>query len=151
MSLLISIHAPRERSDILLLQLLRGCSHFNPRSSWEERHILRSFDSQPIIISIHAPRERSDSSIDKFFWNFIKFQSTLLVRGATKQKIQAFQTILFQSTLLVRGATYIFSPGRGRWIYFNPRSSWEERLIGNIYDNPKLLFQSTLLVRGATH
>ena len=78
----ISIHAPHTRSDHLALDmanslqfqstlLIRGAttraasaittgSHFNPRSSYEERHI-RDFINE----------------------HMTKFQSTLLIRGAT--------------------------------------------------------------------
>ncbi len=56
----ISIHAPRERSDLILMSLL-----------------LQS------AISIHAPRERSDQDCVATIATIKTFQSTLLVRGAT--------------------------------------------------------------------
>ena len=56
----------------------------------------------------------------------------------------------FQSTLLMRGATSRARPRLVRHTYFNPRSSCEERLVvaGGRVDAWK--FQSTLLMRGAT-
>ena len=56
----ISIHAPRERSD----------------------DIAKTFKRMDVI-SIHAPRERSDAIEYGFTSESKKFQSTLLVRGAT--------------------------------------------------------------------
>mgnify|MGYP006968524586 CR=1 FL=1 len=80
---MISIHAPRERSDGTSLTLrlakslfqstllVRGATKNSPRRQRRQG------------ISIHAPRERSDKKF--FYWNkeVIRFQSTLLVRGAT--------------------------------------------------------------------
>ena len=57
----ISIHAPRERSDGIFLAQGVGVG----------------------FISIHAPRERSDSMLMKESAGLKIFQSTLLVRGAT--------------------------------------------------------------------
>ena len=82
----------------------RSCSHFNPRSSCEERrwryHVYMAAD---------------------------KFQSTLLMRGATRLARQSCNIAVFQSTLLMRGATGAAdrAPKAGD---FNPRSSCEERL-----------------------
>ena len=145
----ISIHAPRERSDLSDLQYFLSDTDFNPRSSWEERH----------------GKNRSDTSS-------YQFQSTLLVRGATSTAFVLLTNLQFQSTLLVRGATVYgwesairgmnFNP-RSSWeerqfkasdifivANFNPRSSWEERLTTGIRTSGKKTFQSTLLVRGAT-
>ena len=56
----ISIHAPREGSDL----------HLHTPSSQQD-------------ISIHAPREGSDIHCKGFFTRQVKFQSTLPARGAT--------------------------------------------------------------------
>ena len=101
----ISIHAPRERSDF-------GCLCW--MTTWN--------------ISIHAPRERSDFWILWHFNVMFKFQSTLLVRGAT-------------GSLLYDDSVHK---------YFNPRSSWEERPSIGFLSIAVIEFQSTLLVRGAT-
>ena len=57
---MISIHAPREGSDIRL-------------TIWQAVG----------PISIHAPREGSDGSVNKVYVTLEVFQSTLPVRGAT--------------------------------------------------------------------
>ena len=100
--------------------------HFNPRSSCEERHGL--YWCKGIgMISIHAPHARSDPCHTVQLFVKIIFQSTLLMRGATKQTEGLVKLNEFQSTLLMRGATS----------YDNSHSS-----------SPG--FQSTLLMRGAT-
>ena len=58
---IISIHAPRERSDNVITLYNEGYE-----------------------ISIHAPRERSDAYFSPPFKGCNVFQSTLLVRGATE-------------------------------------------------------------------
>ena len=59
--------------------------------------------------------------------------------------------IVFQSTLLMRGATRGLAPARAGAYYFNPRSSCEERRgAKKIVRNREKIFQSTLLMRGAT-
>ena len=100
-------------------------------------------------ISIHAPHARSDA-LDLVKVSDIAFQSTLLMRGATRTASRRavsrheFQSTLlmrgatvwaakfiaavaFQSTLLMRGATRVTDPRRTAAGYFNPRSSCEER------------------------
>ena len=79
--------------------------YFNPRSSCEERHGIRC---------------------------------AYLERG------------IFQSTLLMRGATRASTRWRRKATYFNPRSSCEERPIEMVMGRLSKQFQSTLLMRGAT-
>ena len=101
--------------------------YFNPRSSCEERRYRRQ-------------KYSLQSS----------FQSTLLMRGATKYPHEGSLLLIFQSTLLMRGATHV-------WLStalsdnFNPRSSCEERRKYLLYKMALAQFQSTLLMRGATH
>ena len=83
---------------------LNEVEHFNPRSSCEERRILPVSPDVPHL-----------------------FQSTLLMRGATRRSMGYIEGILFQSTLLMRGAT-----------------------AGTAKTDSVLTFQSTLLIRGAT-
>ena len=137
--------------------------------------ILAFFSDEYIKISIHAPRERSDTSTHHCSGNIVKFQSTLLVRGATFVSWEERAVFKFQSTLLVRGATGIV---RGKYpptpisihaprersdikadsvyfrrFYFNPRSSWEERrlyILGVIkmsYFNPRSSWEERLFCR----
>ena len=56
----------------------------------------------------------------------------------------------FQSTLLMRGATRVAFMMRKNEKDFNPRSSCEERLIAVPSLSRSTIFQSTLLMRGAT-
>ena len=56
------------------------------------------------------------------------FQSTLLIRGATRSWPDTMRLhCIFQSTLLIRGATLARLARLARKVYFNPRSSYEER------------------------
>ena len=102
------------------------------------------------------------------------FQSTLLMRGATRELILlerrnlisihapharsdsygilSYEVIkIFQSTLLMRGATCLSSRCRCCRPDFNPRSSCEERLYRHTRLGVRKKFQSTLLMRGATY
>ena len=130
---------------------MTGLHDFNPRSSCEERHEYHGRETRRIdrisihapharsdapeikdlreeIISIHAPHARSDQMVNDWQSVFItRFQSTLLMRGATLIKVCWTTMHRFQSTLLMRGATFDGS--------------------GNISIST---FQSTLLMRGAT-
>ena len=103
---------------------------------------------------------------------YTPFQSTLLMRGATKTAEQTWTAMLisihapharsdvlmfgvpyhpirFQSTLLMRGATLTPCAHPSRR-YFNPRSSCEERPQDLVDLRNMIIFQSTLLMRGAT-
>ena len=101
-----------------------------------------------------------------------RFQSTLLMRGATWHWQRHRQWSVFQSTLLMRGATSTSCDGGpcgrisihapharsdspksasgARRENFNPRSSCEERRRAFSLSAESLVFQSTLLMRGAT-
>ena len=57
--------------------------HFNPRSSCEERQGHRRLHDAGRNISIHAPHARSDKLLRDLREGVQKFQSTLLMRGAT--------------------------------------------------------------------
>ena len=99
-----------ERLPCLMLRADR--QYFNPRSSCEERQVRKCKDCRQMSISIHAPHARSDfnaraDKTDK------KFQSTLLMRGATRSVISSSFASGFQSTLLMRGATWVGAQGRG--------------------------------------
>ena len=100
-------------------------------------------------ISIHAPHARSDCGSSTCAQD-CGFQSTLLMRGATRQRARRLRGGLdfnprssceerrtdyehidiitaFQSTLLMRGATFVCTDWPYYPRYFNPRSSCEER------------------------
>ena len=145
----VSTHAPHARSDTSSSLLGASVPSFNSRSSCEER--------PPCGFS---------------YLDIMKFQLTLLMRGATIKPPMQAQSRTFQLTLLMRGATPC--PGLAPFIFgFNSRSSCEERPIPSssiigfhqvsthapharsdaFLDegvHVKLLFQLTLLMRGAT-
>ena len=79
-------------------------------------------------ISIHAPHARSDIKMGR----------------------KGIGIELFQSTLLMRGATRCGCRSDGSRSYFNPRSSCEERRGRLVMAQAWAIFQSTLLMRGAT-
>ena len=121
---IISIHAPREGSDLAqamnafggLLQFLstlpvRGATAF----------------AQPLLkflkISIHAPREGSDTPSAGLRRYPAQFLSTLPVRGATAECASLyFAGHKFLSTLPVRGATGVSAGMGGNPANFYPRS-----------------------------
>ena len=80
-------------------------------------------------ISIHAPHARSDGKLQLESKDDMKFQSTLLMRGATIPVLDLFAK---------SGEISIHAP--------HARSDMPFALS----DNPFSLFQSTLLMRGAT-
>jgi len=101
----ISIHAPRAGSDRREARSRTSQANFNPRSPCGER---RCADREPCAlarISIHAPRAGSDASRQYSSSSSRAFQSTLPVRGATRDVMKYAVFIPFQSTLPVRGAT----------------------------------------------
>ena len=145
----ISIHAPRERSDrtFCYRDQCVNISIHAPR----ERSDIDGITGETIsVISIHAPRERSDTPT--LWMTFVGngFQSTLLVRGATVTLVLYIIASLIsihapreRSDVRRLTLSVIFT-------YFNPRSSWEERQISWLPLKLPHRFQSTLLVRGAT-
>ena len=80
----ISIHAPHARSDPGFAGGRRQLYNFNPRSSCEERHFWHNSKTVDTRISIHAPHARSDIFMIMLPCGRAKFQSTLLMRGATR-------------------------------------------------------------------
>ena len=95
--------------------LSRSTAYFNPRSSCEERRPPQHGVYRGYPISIHAPHARSDTS------------QCLVFAGASQR---------FQSTLLMRGATVAASLRALSCRHFNPRSSCEERLHRQVrYDH----------------
>ena len=148
-------------------------SYFNPRSSCEERRGgARDLPGQ-LQISIHAPHARSDMEKLGFEKTGEKFQSTLLMRGATPQAGRHVLGLDFnpRSSCEERPRAFPwysdnigdFNPRSSceerlpmlqlpgmRKKYFNPRSSCEERHPRRCLPKREAAFQSTLLMRGAT-
>ena len=125
------------------------CHDFNPRSSCEERQddpdyvaklnqisihapharsdIRRSKNGGTKDISIHAPHARSDVLTSPRTLQYVSFQSTLLMRGATrKRKIMLALLANFNPRSSCEERLSIRMP-HPRNAYFNPRSSCEER------------------------
>ena len=101
--------------------------HFNPRSSCEERQRRLSLTWQRAHFNPRSSCEERLKIMNKKA-DDCKFQSTLLMRGATCGRTVRWRIALFQSTLLMRGATYNVIFFRFDFYNFNPRSSCEERL-----------------------
>ena len=76
---------------------------------------MRGATARPVLqagtddISIHAPHARSDKQAAYDAEMAKKFQSTLLMRGATWRLVAPEKHVGFQSTLLMRGATVLLS------------------------------------------
>ena len=123
----ISIHAPREGSDV-------------------QSSLVFTLSE----ISIHAPREGSDFTCPGSIVTILKFQSTLPVRGATQDRQQHRGAASFQSTLPVRGATSSVSLLKLLDLIsiHAPREGSDRR--GPEVRHLQIQFQSTLPVRGAT-
>ena len=80
--------------------------HFNPRSSCEERHVHADALEHFLAISIHAPHARSDT----YRANFPELRVVISIhaphaRSDTNSVRILLITPIFQSTLLMRGAT----------------------------------------------
>ena len=125
--LFISIHAPREGSDVLGVQV--RCYHDLFQSTLPARGATRG-----------------GRLIDKKG----RFQSTLPARGATRGGRLIDKKGRFQSTLPARGATVIGGYCRDTLKDFNPRSPRGERPRAKLAYCSSSSFQSTLPARGAT-
>ena len=148
----ISIHAPREGSDIQTLPRCGRSFGFQStlpargatiKSSWvfpmtvisihaprEGSDGLSGIIRDSSLISIHAPREGSDISGEKKRMRYLisihapREGSDDLACGGD------FSDFAFQSTLPARGATGVLPPPVKLELYFNPRSPRGERRSG---------------------
>ena len=123
----ISIHAPREGSDRETTRTTARRRYFYPRSPRGERQDGLFLCRTLRTISIHAPREGSDLSAWKS-----KGTEDISIHAPREGSDRPFalgcrQSITFLSTLPARGAT----AGAGRWLLlrrnFYPRSPRGER------------------------
>ena len=145
----ISIHAPHARSDLMTaknMSLLIFQSTLLMRGATNFLSLFNVADN----ISIHAPHARSDEFMKKMTFLEMEFQSTLLMRGATEespsiriQEVISIHAPHARSDLLTAYMVYCI-------MYFNPRSSCEERRMPGAITRAVDGFQSTLLMRGAT-
>ena len=147
---IISIHAPREGSDGLQAGSIGQSRNFNPRSPRGERHIDLNLRCDDLHISIHAPREGSDCNSRFPQTTFFDFNPRS-PRGERLQRLPgARYAVRFQSTLPARGATLRIGAQKRLFVIsiHAPRegSDWNAvELNRNHYG-----FQSTLPARGAT-
>ena len=103
---IISIHAPHARSDALPAHRRREDGDFNPRSSCEERQAGDAKDFSHRKFQSTLLMRGATRTVSRWSRGFGRFQSTLLMRGATKELDEMAEIDRFQSTLLMRGATY---------------------------------------------
>ena len=79
----ISIHAPREGSDLPGVTRFTGINVFQSTLPARGATLVVLLVIVVINISIHAPREGSDASCNNGKWRVYSFQPTLPARGAT--------------------------------------------------------------------
>ena len=149
----ISIHAPREGSDMLQrLEHWLKRKHFYPRSPRGERLPVLCAISCKAMISIHAPREGSD--LDLAVGGVYAHPISIHAPREGSDYCRAWSAaagLRFLSTLPARGATCPAAHGRRLWRYFYPRSPRGERRWRDLADAGLCVqFLSTLPARGAT-
>ena len=124
-------------------------SHFNPRSPYGERLVKVKSCFRSSYFNPRSPYGERPLMGRLFHWPNI-FQSTLPLRGATRDRPRLPAVPRFQSTLPLRGATRAGRLPDMGYGDFNPRSPYGERPDGHNWPNLALIFQSTLPLRGAT-
>ena len=122
----ISIHAPHARSDEELTPGEFRLLDFNPRSSCEERLSVTPIFSPPINFNPRSSCEERRSPLQP-----IRRPAYFNPRSSCEERrrgdIWLGEIRRFQSTLLMRGATRFLLRVRSVSSDFNPRSSCEER------------------------
>ena len=83
-----------------------------------------------VDISIHAPHTRSDFLFSKTFPCYQEFQSTPLIRGATRKMSHLLSLLYFNPRPSYEERRRSCPPARQTY-YFNPRPSYEERRGGH--------------------
>ena len=84
---LVSIHAPREGCDSIVLDIAWRYSGFNSRTPGGVRLSTRSIRAMFAVVSIHAPREGCDRMCPQMMMLTFPFQFTHPGRGATLSQI----------------------------------------------------------------
>ena len=129
-SIIISIHALREESDLLDVDSNSYSDiNFNPRSPWGERLSEEVKLKQAPTISIHALREESDQVRQSTGLLTVIFQSTLSVRRATLNDSTAVKLLNDISIHALREESDLIQASENQRLSlnFNPRSPWGER------------------------
>ena len=131
-STVISIHTPREGSDLLVKPALRSSFDFNPHSPRGERRYSaqHSYDHSPFQSTLPA---RGATLRRRCTTQAVKFQSTLPARGATPKGRLLGTLRRFQSTLPARGATQParWNPGREKISIHTPREGSDPIVIAS--------------------
>ena len=104
---IVSIHAPREGSDIFALYLIVSTCCFNPRSPRGERRVTMDAIYTRLVVSIHAPREGSDaySRTDYEANREVSIHAPREGSDILLNSCPCARYRRFQSTLPARGAT----------------------------------------------
>jgi hypothetical protein len=133
--ILISIHAPREGSDVpmtvaTMADNLALVSIHAPREgsdTWRADILIASVHGQRV--SIHAPREGSDRMGSPLTAATFGFQSTLPAKGATVQVLALGYLLCVSIHAPREGSDFMKNgtPAAAHWC-FNPRSPRRERL-----------------------
>ena len=84
----ISIHAPHARSDVTIVDDLGDGNDISIHAPHARSDSRTACTRRCNGISIHAPHARSDAVVLRKVGNTIKFQSTLLMRGATLRPLR---------------------------------------------------------------
>ena len=147
---IISIHAPHARSDSARRMASLTPSNFNPRSSCEER---RRNDYGSIPSSYFNPRSsceerRTSSTRCK---SASRFQSTLLMRGATCRAVIGYVRLREISIHAPHARSDLHSVSvRSPYLSISIHAPHARSDRGGSSSSPSMIFQSTLLMRGAT-
>ena len=146
----ISIHAPLTGSDPLTVPCQAATADFNPRSPYGERLPVPFRPGHSRRISIHAPLTGSDRKHDRqragpMYFNprspygerhdrkpktlsELEFQSTLPLRGATRQSVEYRCRGRISIHAPLTGSDLAHAIGELKVANFNPRSPYGERL-----------------------
>ena len=145
----ISIHAPREGSDAVVILVFHHLliSIHAPR---EGSDAVQAPSARIRQISIHAPREGSDGVCESIRKNIRLFQSTLPARGATIDSTTGVRLSSISIHAPREGSDTFRSSMRSGAVDFNPRSPRGERRDISCSSSGEGQFQSTLPARGAT-
>ena len=134
----ISIHAPHARSDSRSTRYQTRWTYFNPRSSCEERH-----NRAPLLRPCRHFNPRSSCEERQKMTFFCSIWTDFNPRSSCEERPCRNELVIrynrFQSTLLMRGATLKASAIGAVTLHFNPRSSCEERR-DTIYTDGKYVY-----------
>ena len=146
----ISIHAPHARSDLILFLACRA-RLISIHAPHARSDATKAEQTSASSISIHAPHARSDSSSPVYWRLADRFQSTLLMRGATLTPLPPCrqQQISIHAPHARSDMGPLSSQPVSSQISIHAPHARSDSAISR-KKALSLLFQSTLLMRGAT-